>query len=84
LFSENPGPYELKIMHNGRLIRTLKFAVDAQGKLVDNGIATTNKVGSDRIIVPVQVLGDRDGTWDRTAWKTEAFYGNPLVGFAAQ
>lgn len=82
LFSENPGPYELKILHNGRLIRTLKFAVDAQGKLVDNGIATTNKLGSDRVIVPVQVLGDQDGPWDRNAWRTDAFYGNPVAGFS--
>jgi len=22
--------------------------------------------------------------WDRAVWKTEAFYGNPLVGFAPQ
>lgn len=82
LFSENPGLYEMKIMHNGHLIRTLKFAVDAKGKLVDNGIATTNKLGSDRVIVPVQVLGDQDGPWDRTAWKADAFYGNPLAGFS--
>ncbi len=82
LFSENPGSYEMKIMHNGRLIRTFKFAVDAEGKLVDNGIAMTNKLGSNRIIVPVQVLGDQDGPWDRNAWKTDAFYGNPLTGFS--
>ena len=31
-------------------------------------------------IVPVQILGDQDGTWDRTAWRS-AFYGNPLTGF---
>lgn len=83
LFSENPGEYELKIMHNGRLIRALKFAVDREGKLVDNGVAKGNKLGSDRLIVPVQVLGDLDGSWNRSAWKTDAFYGNPLVGFTA-
>ncbi len=82
LFSENPGEYELKVMHNGRLIRTLKFAVDREGKLVDNGIAKENKLGSDRLIVPVQVLGEQDGAWDRNAWKTDAFYGNPLTGFS--
>ncbi|HMO81399.1 MAG TPA: hypothetical protein PKD24_11470 [Pyrinomonadaceae bacterium] len=81
LFSENPGTYEMKIMADGRLIRTLKFDVDKEGRLVDNGIATVNKLGSDRMIVPVQVLGDQDGPWDRNAWKTDAFYGNPLTGF---
>ncbi len=84
LFNENPGDYEVKVVHKGRLIRTFKFAVDAEGKLVDNGIAKTNKIGSDRIIVPVQVVGDQDGPWDRNAWKTDAFYGNPLTGFVVQ
>lgn len=82
LFSENPGDYEIKILSNGHLVRSFKFAVDAGGKIVDNGIATANKLGSDRVIVPVQVIGDQDGPWDRMAWKTDAFYGNPLVGFS--
>ena len=82
LFSENPGDYEMKLIYQSHLIRSLKFAVDAEGKLVDNGIATANKLGSDRVIVPVQVMGDQDGAWDRTAWKTDAFYGNPLKGFS--
>ena len=84
LFNENPGEYEVKMLHKGRLIRSFKFAVDAEGKLVDNSIAKTNKLGSDRIIVPVFVVGDQDGPWDRNAWKTDAFYGNPLTGFVLQ
>ena len=43
----------------------------------------SNKLGSDRVIVPVQIIGDQDGAWDKAAWKTEAFYGNPLTGFTA-
>ena len=35
----------------------------------------------DRVVVPVAVLGEQDGRWDRAAWKTDAFYGNPLNGF---
>ena len=73
LFSENPGDYEIKILSSGHLIRSFKFAVDAGGKIVDNGIATANKLGSDRVIVPVQIVGDQDGPWDRMAWKTDAF-----------
>jgi hypothetical protein len=80
--SSNPGEYEVKILRANRLARSLKFTVGADGKF-DNGIATTNKLGRDRVIVPVQILGDQDGVWDRTAWKTEAFYGNPLTGFTA-
>ena len=83
VFSENPGDYEIKIIYKGHLVRSMKFSVDAEGKIVDNGIATSNKLGTNRVIVPVQVLGDSDGQWDKNAWKTDAFYGNPLTGFTA-
>jgi len=72
LFNENPGEYEAKGMHNGRLNRTFKLSVDSYGKLIDNRIASDNKLGSDRLIVPVQVLGDIDGTWNRNVWPTGA------------
>jgi len=77
---KNPGDYEVKVLIVNKLARSIKFSVDANG-IVDNGIATANKLGSDRIIVPVQVIGDQ-GPWDKLAWKTGAFYGNPLTGFA--
>ena len=80
--SENPGQYELKVLRNNRLARSIKFTVRPDGKF-DNGIAAANKLGSDRVIVPVTVLGDQDGKWNRAAWKTQAFYGNPLSGFVA-
>ena len=83
LMSENAGDYEIKILYKGHLVRSIKFAVDSEGKLVDNGIASSNKLGNNRVIVPVQVLGDADGQWDKNAWKTDAFYGNPLTGFTA-
>lgn len=63
-----------------QLARSIKFTVAPDGKF-DNGIATANKLGSDRVIVLVQIIGDQDGQWNRAAWKTEAFYGNPLTGF---
>ena len=81
--SANPGQYELKVLRNNRLARSVKFTVRPDGKF-DNGIAAANKLGSERVIVPVEVLGDQDGKWDRTAWKTQAFYGNPLSGFTPQ
>ena len=40
-------------------------------------------LGTGRVIVPVTLIGDQDGQWDRAAWKTEAFYGNLLTGFTA-
>jgi hypothetical protein len=82
LLSANPGDYEFKLLWRNHLVRSMKFTVSADGKF-DNGIAASNKLGSNRVIVPVQIIGDQDGQWDRAAWKTEAFYGNPLTGFTA-
>ena len=78
----NPGDYEVKVLWKNHLARSVKFTVGADGKF-DNGIAQANKLGSDRVIVPVQIIGDQDGQWNKVAWKTEAFYGNPLTGFTA-
>jgi len=80
LLSANPGEYELKVLWNNRLARSIKFTVGPGGKF-DNGIAAANKLGSDRVIVPVTLIGEQDGQWDRAAWKTDAFYGNLLNGF---
>jgi hypothetical protein len=80
LLSENPGEYEFKLLWNNHLARSIKFTVGADGKF-NNGIAAVNKLGSDRVIFPVQIIGDQDGQWNRAAWKIEAFYGNPLTGF---
>jgi hypothetical protein len=82
LLKDNPGEYEFKVVWNNHLARSIKFTVTADGKF-DNGIATANHLGTARVVVPVQVIGDQDGAWDRAAWRTSAFYGNPLTGFAA-
>lgn len=80
VLSQNPGDYEIKVLQAGQLTRTAKFTVNADGSF-DNGIASANKLGSNRVIVPVKVMGNPDGPWDPLAWKTGAFYGNPLTGF---
>ena len=82
LLSANPGEYEVKVLWNNHLARSIKFTVGAEGKF-DNPIAASNKLGNNRVIVPVQIIGDQDGQWNRGAWKTDAFYGNPLIGFTA-
>ena len=46
-------------------------------------MSTQNRIGGIRMLVPVKVVGAGDGQWDATAWKTGAFYGNPLAGFTA-
>jgi hypothetical protein len=78
--AKNPGEYEFKLLWNNKLARSMKFTVQPGGKF-DNGIATANQLGSDIVIVPVQIIGDQDGVWNKTAWQTDAFYGNPLKGF---
>ena len=78
---ENPGEYEVKILQNGKLARTAKFTMGANGQLVETGIGPQNNLGTGRIIVTAQIIGDQDGQWDRNAYKTDAFFGNPLSGF---
>lgn len=80
---KNPGEYEVRVLRDGKLARVAKFTVGADGWPTDNGIAANNKLGGIRRVVPVQVIGDQDPGYNREAWKTEAFYGNPLAGFTA-
>ncbi len=79
----NPGDYEVKVLFDGDLIRAAKFSVGADGKIVDNGLVAKNKIGGIAMILPTQVQGTSDGKWDAQAWKSAAFYGNPLQGFVA-
>lgn len=80
--AKNPGDYEVKVLIAHHLARSIKFTVNSSGSF-DNGIASANKLGSDRVIVPVQVIGDTGVPFDRNSWRKEAFYGNPLTGFSA-
>ena len=81
-FAKNPGDYELKVLWQNHLARSLKFKVGPDGKYV-SPTSSANKLGSDRAIFPVQILGDQDGKWNKSAYKTDAYYGNPLTGFTA-
>lgn len=78
---KNSGEYEIKVLQNGRLARTAKFTFGSDSKIADNGIVKQNNLGTLRVLVPAQIIGDQDGQWDRNAYKTEAFFGNPLAGF---
>src|SRR5712692_4412363 len=80
---KNPGEYEIKILENGKLARTAKFTMGTNYQLVDTGIGKQNSLGTGRIVVPVQIIGDQDGQWDHNAWKTDAFFGNVLKDFTA-
>jgi len=78
---KNPGDYEIKVLQNGKLARTAKFTFGSDYKIVDTGIAKQNNLGTLRVVIPVQIIGEQDGQWDRNAYKSDAFYGNPLSGF---
>jgi len=80
--SAKPGEYEVKVLRNTRLSRSIKFTVGPDGNIVDNGVAASvGTAGLNFIMVPVAILDDQDGPWDKSAWRTEALYGNPLAGF---
>jgi hypothetical protein len=81
--NENPGEYELKILSTGKLVRSMKFTVGADGRIVDSGIGTEQRPSGTRYLIPVKIVGGPDGTWDQNAWKTDAYYGNPYAGFTA-
>src|SRR5260370_10299308 len=81
--NKNPGEYEVKVLRYGDLPRSAKFTVLAHAPLVANGIAQKNNLGGYAIVLPVKVIGGSNGQWDANAWKTDAFYGNPLSGFSA-
>lgn len=81
LINQHPGEYEIKVLWNKRLARSIKFTVNPDGSLRDTGTAAANGFGTDRVLVPVKIVGTQDGTWDQNAWRGEAFYGNLLKGF---
>ena len=79
---KNPGEYEIKVLRKGKLARTVKFTVGADGKIADPGITRQNDLGTDRITLFANVSGDEDGRKpDLAAWKSSAFFGEPLKGF---
>ena len=82
MLADHPGEYEFKLLWHNHLARSIKFTVGTDGRIVDNGFASGSKLGSDRLLFPVQIIGDQDGPWDKAAWH-DAFYGNPVSGFTA-
>jgi hypothetical protein len=84
LLNKNPGNYEIKVLLDGELVRTAAFAVGADGKIVDNGVAANNGFAGFGTVIPVRVIPAKEKISMPGAWKTDAFYGNPLTGFSAQ
>ena len=78
---KHPGDYELKVLRDGKLARSAKFTIGADGALVDNGLAAANKMGKGVTLLPVTDDLSQDGKASTVNYKAQAFYGNPLVGF---
>ena len=80
---KNPGDYVVKIFRNGEQIRELSFSIGADGRVVVPAYMSGTFLPYYRVLLPAKVLGTSE-KWNVTAWKTEAFYGNPLPGFTGQ
>lgn len=80
---KNPGDYTIKIYRKGMQIRELAVTVGADGRFVVPNYSNQIPLPYYRIILPVKIIGSPE-KWNQAAWKTDAFYGNPLGGFAAQ
>jgi hypothetical protein len=78
----NPGEYTVRVFDKGVQVREAKFTVGSDGRVVDGGYQKPRYLTYHKVIIPVTVMGDEK--WNKTAWKTEAFYGNPLTGFGVQ
>ncbi len=81
--SDMPGEYTVKVFYKNTQVREFKFAIDARGLLAANAFSEQLYLTNYKIVVPVKVMGNLDN-WNPAAWKTEAFYGNPLSGFNIQ
>jgi hypothetical protein len=80
---KNPGDYTVKIYRNGTQVRELNFSVGADGRFVAPAYTNQIFLPYHRIILPVKVIAPTEKA-NPLAWKTEAFYGNPLGGFTVQ
>lgn len=84
ILKKNPGNYEVKVLLDGELIRTSAFTVGSDGEIVDNGIAAQNGFSGIGVVIPIKVIPAKEGALNVQAWKTDAFYANPLSGFSVQ
>ncbi|MBC7898611.1 MAG: hypothetical protein H7070_01035 [Saprospiraceae bacterium] len=79
----NPGEYTVKVYDKAVQVREAKFTVGTDGRIVDGGYQKPGYLAYYKVIIPVTVIGTSE-KWNAAAWKTEAFYGNPMAGFTVQ
>jgi len=77
--NQMPGEYVVKIYYNGEQVRETKFSIGNDGTYADNGIAKQNNLTTNKIILPVKVMGTLD-KWNPANAKAMGFYGNTVTG----
>jgi hypothetical protein len=82
-FDKNPGDYTVKIYLKGTQIREMNFSVGADGKFAAPAYTDQIFMPYHTILLPVKIIGTPDKI-NPAAWKTDAFYNNPLNGFSVQ
>jgi hypothetical protein len=80
---KNPGEYTVRVFHNGAPIRETSFTVGADGRYGVPAYSDQIFMPYHHIILPVKMTAAPD-KFNPHAWKTDAFYGNPLNGFTGQ
>jgi hypothetical protein len=77
--NQMPGEYVVKVYYNGDQVRETKFSIGSNGTYADNGIAKQNNLTTNKIILPVRIMGTLD-KWNAVNAKAQGFYGNPVNG----
>ena len=79
--NQKPGEYVVKVYYNGEQVRETKFSIGNNGTYADNGIAAKSNLTTNKVILPVKVMGTLD-KWNPVNAKAQGFYGNPVNGLA--
>jgi hypothetical protein len=77
--NQMPGEYVVKIYYNSEQVRETKFSIGNDGTYADNGIAKQNNLTTNKIFLPVKIMGTLD-KWNPANAKAMGFFGNPVVG----
>ncbi|HEX6279710.1 MAG TPA: hypothetical protein VFZ49_06790 [Pyrinomonadaceae bacterium] len=80
---KNPGAYTVKVFHKGTQIREMSFTVGADGRYAKPAYSDQVFIPYHTILLPAKVSG-ADPKTSAVAWKTDSFYGNPIMGFLIQ
>lgn len=79
ILNQKPGEYVVKVYYNGEQVRETKFSIGNNGTYADNGIAAKSNLTTNKVILPVKVMGTLD-KWNPVNAKAMGFFGNPVVG----